>query len=81
MHKLPLKAWEWTTVSPKEREYWSVPSGEVFRLAFHLCQGYSVFCHSRESGNPSTMRTSIDSRFRGNDKRLLLLLAAFFLEN
>jgi len=37
--------------------------------------------HSRESGNPSTMRTSMDSRFRGNDKRLLLLPAAFFLEN
>jgi len=41
-------------------------------------QGYSVFCHSRESGNPSTMRTVMDSRFRGNDKRLLLLSAVFF---
>jgi len=36
MHKLPLKAWNWTAVDPKYREYWSIPSGHVFEFALHL---------------------------------------------
>ena len=36
MHKLPLKAWNWTAVDLREREYWSIPSGHVFEFALHL---------------------------------------------
>ncbi len=36
MSKLPLKAWNWAAADAKEREYWSIPSGDVFKFAFHL---------------------------------------------
>jgi SAM-dependent methyltransferase len=36
MHKLPLKAWNWAILDPEDREYWSIPSGDVFEFAFHL---------------------------------------------
>jgi SAM-dependent methyltransferase len=36
MTDLPLRAWNWAMVDGDEREYWSVPSGDVFEFAFHL---------------------------------------------
>lgn len=31
-----LKAWNWSSIDSKERQYWSVPSKDVFQFAFHL---------------------------------------------
>jgi SAM-dependent methyltransferase len=31
-----LKAWNWAAVDPREREFWSIPSGDVFEFALHL---------------------------------------------
>jgi len=31
-----LKAWDWSKIDQKEREYWSVPSKDVFQFMFHL---------------------------------------------
>jgi len=36
MHKLRLKAWDWAVADPREREFWSIPSGDVFEFALHL---------------------------------------------
>jgi SAM-dependent methyltransferase len=31
-----LKAWNWSKLDPKERQYWSAPSKDVFQFAFYL---------------------------------------------
>lgn len=36
MYKPPLKAWDWAAVDPRERKFWSIPSGDVFEFALHL---------------------------------------------
>jgi len=36
MSKLPLRAWNWAAADAREREFWSVPSGDVFKFAVHL---------------------------------------------
>jgi len=33
-----LKAWDWSKIEPKEREYWSTPSKDVFQFMFYLKQ-------------------------------------------
>ena len=31
-----LKAWDWAKIESEEREYWSMPSKDVFQFMFHL---------------------------------------------
>ena len=31
-----MKAWSWKEIEPDEREYWSIPSKDVFQFMFHL---------------------------------------------
>jgi 2-polyprenyl-3-methyl-5-hydroxy-6-metoxy-1,4-benzoquinol methylase len=31
-----MKAWNWKEIEPDEREYWSIPSKDVFQFMFHL---------------------------------------------
>lgn len=34
--KLPLKAWNWAILDPEDREFWLIPSGDVFEFVFRL---------------------------------------------
>jgi len=31
-----LKAWKWSAIDESERQYWSIPSKDVFQFVFHL---------------------------------------------
>ena len=35
-NKSRLRAWNWADLDPRERDYWSIPSKDVFQFAFHL---------------------------------------------
>jgi SAM-dependent methyltransferase len=36
MGKQQLKAWDWANIESDEREWWSIPSKDVFQFMFHL---------------------------------------------